>query len=441
MRLRLLRAGYPRDGEHAMRVPAMRHVSFPRQWELWSQPRQLCGYVLVIEAITLLTTAVTVFLLPVTRSDWIRFAILAGCAVVHVEVTRSVERTRHIVNGAGPSMNTDAVWCLAAVLALPVGLASGIVVVVFAWSWLRVWRGRRPLYRWVFSAATVLIGTQAAAVVLLLVPGPHPEVSTSLIGLAVATAAAALRWLLNFGLVSGAIMLASPNIRAAQLVENIGERILEVGAFGLGLVAAYLLVQQPILLGGIVLGVLVMHRIVLLGELRKDAHTDAKTELSNAAWWNEIARRAVERASASGAGLAVLMLDLDHFKAVNDLYGHVAGDQALKCVGEALRAEIRDVDTACRWGGEEFAVLLPGADAAHVQAIAERIRLRVHGLTVDIDSTHGPDTLHDLAVSIGGACYPGPNTNTVDKLLLAADTALYQAKSNGRNQVRISPMT
>jgi diguanylate cyclase (GGDEF)-like protein len=398
-------------------------------------------YVLAVQAIALATTATTSDLMPLTTSDWVRFGILAGCTVLHVEVTRSVERSRHIINGAGPSMNTDAVWCIAAVIALPLCLASAIVVLVFAWSWFRVWRGRRPLYRWVFSAATVLIATQAAAAILLLGPGPHPGVSIAVPGLLVAAVAATLRWGVNFALVSAAIILASPRMRAGQLFENIGERVLEIGAFGLGLIAAYLLVHAPILLVGILLSVLAMHRLVLLAQFRKDARTDSKTQLANAAWWNEIAQRALERAAATETVLAVLMLDVDHFKKINDTHGHVAGDQILKAIGEALAAEIRDTDTAGRWGGEEFVVLLPGVDLDELLLIADRIRLRIHSTAITVTGTGGPSTIQDVAVSVGGVCYPSPGITGLDELLLAADAALYQAKQNGRNQVRLHAQT
>lgn len=404
------------------------------RWDVCRVPRRVLSYVLAVEAIAAATTAATWFLMPVTRSDWIRFAILAACTILHVEVTRGVERSRHIVNGAGPSMNTDAVWCIAAVMALPVALASAIVVLVFTWSWIRVWRGRRPLYRWVFSGATVLIATHVAVVVLLVGPGPHPGVSVSIIAVTVAAAAAAVRWLVNFSLVAGAIVLASPKMRSSQLFENITERVLEIGAFGLGLIAAYLLVNAPILLVGVLLGVVAMHRVVLLSQFRKDAHTDSKTGLANAGWWTEIARRALERATASETSLAVLIIDIDHFKAVNDLHGHLAGDQVLKAVGEALSGSVRDTDTACRWGGEEFAVLLPEVNRVDLATIAERIRLRIRSLVITIMGSAGPTAVRGVAVSIGGALYPSPGIAGLDELMLAADTALYRAKQNGRDR-------
>ena len=144
------------------------------------------------------------------------------------------------------------------------------------------------------------------------------------------------------------------------------------------------------------------------------------------------------RAAATGGRLGVLMLDLDHFKRVNDTYGHMAGDSVLRAVAEAVTSEIRADDTAGRWGGEEFAVLLPGVDPADMVVIAERIRRRVHALIVQPDRG---TTIADLTISIGAAHAPDPRITGVDDLVRAADAALYAAKTNGRNQVRCNPAT
>lgn len=419
-------------------MPAL--VRWPRKWvaswALWTVPHRVLSYVLTVELIAAAILAATAIHAPITSVEWIRFAILAGCVIVHVELTRGVERVRSVTSGLGPFMNTDAAWCIAAVIALPAVLASGIVVVIFTWSWIRVWHGQRPLFRWVFSGTSVMIGTQAAAAILALEPHTFPGVPTTFAALGLSVVAAALRWLVNFSLVSGAILLSSPNMRAIELFDGISERILEVGAFGLGLVAAALLTYNPLLVVGVVVGVAAMHRGLLVAQFRKAARTDSKTGLDTAGWWHQVAEHAFERARVTGTSVGALMVDLDHFKRINDTYGHLAGDAVLQAVAKAINSEIRDADTAGRWGGEEFVVLVPNVDTIEVRAVAERIRRRIQSLVVTMPAQEL--IIQDFSASIGCALYPDAGITTIDDLVLAADTALYSAKNNGRNQVVFS---
>lgn len=409
--------------------------SWIASWELWSVPRHVLNYVLIVEALALSAAAATMPHLGVTRLDYLRFALLAGCAVVHVELTRGVERIRHVTGGSGPYLDTKSGWSFAALLILPPALASAMVVFTHTYSWLRVWRGRRPLYRWIFTIATVLIATQAGVVVLAFGPGPYPGIPSNIVGLGVVAAAGALRWLINYALVVGAILISSPDLRASQVLSNFGERILEAGACGLGLAAAGLVVLRPILLAGVVLGLLAMHRGVLLPQFRRAACVDGKTGLSTAAWWHEVAQRALDRAASQKTALAVLVLDLDYLKQINDSYGHLAGDQVLHTVATAISGEIRGYDTAGRWGGDEYAVLVPGIAPADLLAMAERIRRRVHALVITVPGSTGPAIVQDLSASIGAATFPAPGITTLEDLLRVADTNLYTAKNTGRNKV------
>ncbi|MGA2828297.1 MAG: GGDEF domain-containing protein [Streptosporangiaceae bacterium] len=128
--------------------------------------------------------------------------------------------------------------------------------------------------------------------------------------------------------------------------------------------------------------------------------------------------------------LALLLLDLDHFKQVNDQYGHAAGDQVLAGVGTALRSVLRARDFAGRNGGEEFAVLLPDTDIAAALEIAERIRVAIAEVTL-------PGTDVPVTVSIGVAGFPG-HASTLERLDRLADAALYVAKRQGRNRVELA---
>jgi two-component system cell cycle response regulator len=137
-----------------------------------------------------------------------------------------------------------------------------------------------------------------------------------------------------------------------------------------------------------------------------------------------------------GNGVAVLMIDVDHFKAVNDRYGHAAGDAALRMVADMLRQRTRVFDSIARYGGEEFVVVMPGVATQEAVLAAERLREAV----LNLRFAPTPDGLHRLSVSIGVAICP-PKTAGVspEALIDAADQALYDAKGRGRNRVELAP--
>lgn len=129
-------------------------------------------------------------------------------------------------------------------------------------------------------------------------------------------------------------------------------------------------------------------------------------------------------------GLAVMMIDVDHFKVVNDRFGHAAGDRALKLIADTLRGRTRVFDSIARYGGEEFVVVMPGAGERDSMAAAERLRLAIESLNFAAQT----GVVHPLTVSIGVA-FAGPRVGTAELLLQAADQALYRAKRTGRNRV------
>ena len=131
--------------------------------------------------------------------------------------------------------------------------------------------------------------------------------------------------------------------------------------------------------------------------------------------------------------LALLMLDVDHFKAVNDDYGHPAGDQALRGVAEALRHNTRAFDSVARYGGEEFVVVMPGANQAEALDAAERLRKAIEALSFE----PVPGRRCRLTISVGVAC-AHPSALSPEGLLRASDQALYEAKRGGRNRVAVA---
>ena len=169
-------------------------------------------------------------------------------------------------------------------------------------------------------------------------------------------------------------------------------------------------------------------RNLAVAEMR--AATDGLTGLPNKRAVTDALKRTFAQAAMTRAPLALLLLDLDHFKQVNDQYGHAAGDQVLASVGAALRSVVRDQDFAGRNGGEEFAVLLPETEIDAALGIAERVRATIAEITV-------PGTDVPVTVSVGVAGFPD-HGSTLERLEQLADAALYVAKRQGRNRVELA---
>ncbi len=145
--------------------------------------------------------------------------------------------------------------------------------------------------------------------------------------------------------------------------------------------------------------------------------------------------REVRRAARAAQSLGVLMIDLDHFKNFNDTYGHDAGDAVLRETGLSLSRGIRAEDFVCRFGGEEFVVILPTANLEAACARAERLRLKMKELTI----LHHGRSMGMLTVSIGVAVFPEHGLSPKE-LMAAADAALYEAKRGGRDQVSVAAL-
>jgi diguanylate cyclase (GGDEF)-like protein len=168
--------------------------------------------------------------------------------------------------------------------------------------------------------------------------------------------------------------------------------------------------------------------------LRQQSIRDPLTGLFNRRYLEETLEREIRRASRASRPLALFMIDLDHFKRYNDTFGHEAGDTMLREVGTFLRSMIRADDVACRYGGEEFALVLPDTTRETALTRAEKIRAAARHLNVQ----HQGAVLGSITLSLGMAMYPR-NAETPEELLRAADMALYDAKAAGRDRVVVCP--
>ena len=171
-----------------------------------------------------------------------------------------------------------------------------------------------------------------------------------------------------------------------------------------------------------------IERSTLLNELHYNATTDGLTQLLNRRTWFEQGLHIAQMAERSGKSLSIVLLDIDHFKHINDTYGHAVGDVALQAISQTIDQNVRKIDVLGRYGGEEFVILLPNTDACTASHIAERIRKAVAKQCFVIE----PYQL-ELTISVGVATMQGKQLD-ITVLLMQADKALYEAKQSGRNR-------
>lgn len=172
-----------------------------------------------------------------------------------------------------------------------------------------------------------------------------------------------------------------------------------------------------------------------LQTLSREVRTDALTGLLNYGHFTELLEQEVERSKRSGLPLGLVMVDLDHFKQVNDRWGHEVGNQVLIQVADILRKGVRRIDTVCRYGGEEMVLVLPGTQLPKAIRAAERIRACIEQAVVP----HGDLELR-VSASLGVAVYPYQGVADGTALVQKADELMYQAKHEGRNRVCHLPL-
>jgi diguanylate cyclase (GGDEF)-like protein len=172
----------------------------------------------------------------------------------------------------------------------------------------------------------------------------------------------------------------------------------------------------------------------LRDQLRDQSIRDALTGMFNRRYMLETCRREFSRATRTGQSVSILSMDIDHFKKFNDNHGHDAGDSVLRAVSDCLKATFREEDVPCRFGGEEFVVILPGTVAHVAVNKAEEVRAKIEAVVVRYLDANLPR----VTISIGVAAFPNSGDNA-QAVLKAADDALYRAKDGGRNRVELSP--
>ncbi|GAA0907977.1 GGDEF domain-containing protein [Pseudonocardia zijingensis] len=414
-----------------------------RRWLVWGMPPLLLGVVLLVESAAATLLAGGLVDAPFLSGDelW-EVAVLALSGVAYGELAVGVERQRRRLGGLS-HIDLSSVWTFAAVLVMPGAHAALLAIVLMTHLWARAWRPWVPPYRQVFSTATVVLACLCTGALLdEMAPASAPTERP----LWLVLAAMVVFMAVNTGLIAAVVAVSTPGARPVTLFGPFDENLLEVGMVCLGALTAISLALNP---AGLVLVLLPLYtalRAALIRPLEAAASTDGKTGLLNAAAWVAEAERTLARTDGPVRAAGVLMLDLDHFKAINDTYGHAVGDHVLSAVAAALRGLVRAHDLVGRMGGEEFVVLLRRAayaprsvelESVELEVVAERIRAQVEALRFEVPTLRGALRIDTLTVSVGGAVATGSGSDLA-ALLQTADTALYAAKRAGRNAVRIS---
>ncbi len=395
-------------------------------WELWSQPRLFIGYVVALVALLSVAAVTGLVTTPLRIQDLRLWLLLAGAGALCVEINRRADEPAGIVK------DLLSAWTIPVVILLPPVWA---LLTPLPFTVVKQLRGRPGLvHRRVVSAAAIGLADAAGSTVFhrLLPPGStvfealrqHPSTAVG-----AAVVAAAVCAVANLLLIATAAGMAAPDASWRRLLGSRDDLSLDLGDTCAGLLVGIACAVTWLAAGLALPLVLLLHRCQSHAQLRAAARIDPKTGLLNAGAWQEEADREIVRATRERRPLAVLLADVDNFKAVNDSHGHLVGDQMLVLVAEALQAGLRSYDLLGRFGGEEFTVLLPNADRAEASRIAERLRHQVATAAITVD-----DAVLQVTVSIGGAVLGSQGADLTD-LLTAADAALYHAKDAGRDKV------
>lgn len=405
-----------------------------RAWPVWEHPRWLIAFIGAVVALYLAAVAITAPMAPLSAHDLALFGALLACSATTVELTRRAGEN------AGMTSDVYAVWELPAAILLPPVYALTVPILRVALSQWRI----RPtrLHKRVYTTSVIGLSYGAASLVFHAIgPGlgsvPMPVLHGSLWVLAVAVAALA-QWGVNLGLLLPAIKGSDPAVRLRQLLLTREVVQNDVTELCVAVLVTFAIAVSPLTIVFALPFVTLLQRSFRHAQLVNASRIDSKTGLLNAGTWEREAAAEVARAVRTRTPLALALVDIDHFKAVNDVHGHLAGDKALRCIAHTFRIFLRDYDLVGRFGGEEFALLLPHTKAVDAYGIAERIREHIAATPIDIDGVPGAGPVR-VTVSIGvaalGVHWDASTSNQLTDLVAAADRALYQAKRAGRDQV------
>jgi diguanylate cyclase (GGDEF)-like protein len=357
-----------------------------------------------------------------TREEW-RLAVLlaAGASIAQLFV---------VVTPRNQSYHMTPVIVVAAALLLPPPLIVLVAVFQHVPEWLKE---RYPWYIQTFNIANyVLSGIATYAVFDRVMSGRDGTVSDPNLHFFLAGVAAAATFVLvNHGLLAVVLRYARGHTLRGTGLFALQSLSTDYVLALLGIVLAQTWNDNPWLAVLVLAPLVLVHRTLEVPKLEAEARQDPKTELANARYFTQVLEEALERARRDEEPVSLLVADLDLLRDINNAYGHLAGDEVLLGVARVFRDHLRTEDTASRFGGEEFALLLPGVAVDDAAVVAERIRAAVADARFEVETSSEPVR---ATVSIGVASFPG-DAASAQELIHRADVAAYRAKAQGRNRV------
>ena len=384
-------------------------------------PLRATIYFFVIGGVTAVVSVPLLTHLRVGTNGWLTFAILGtAAAIAQLFVVRTPRNQ---------SYHTTIVFLIPAVMLLPPELVAAIGLVQHVPEWLK---NRNAWYSQTFNICNWTLSLLATWSVFHVMRGashliPDRELRLALAGMAAAVVLVA---------VNHALLAPMLHFFYSHSIGELGIFSFEslsidlvLAALGVGIGTFWDL--NPWLLPIAMAPLLLIHRSLSVPQLQEEARVDPKTGLFNARYFAATLAEELARAQRFERPLTLIMADLDLLRDINNTYGHLAGDAVLKKIAETFRTQLRHYDVPARFGGEEFAILLPETPPEQAFEIAERIRRAVAAAAIDVETSSEP--IH-ATVSIGVAAYPRDAADA-NELIHQADLAVYRAKLQGRNRV------
>jgi diguanylate cyclase (GGDEF)-like protein len=403
-------------------------------WAWWRLPVVLRCYVGAVTLTALVLIGFAASQTAWSLADLMKFLLLLGCGLISVAAT---PRTAYVQGTLTRDFITA--WVLPIAILLPPVYAMVTPIPLLVLTQWRIHKG--VIYRRAFTAGAMGLAYGAASVVFRAFPA-------SIAGGAIGTGRHAFTWALvvalceilggrgHNALIVIAVKLSDPTARLADQEFSREALQADLTEFNLGVLITVVVAVAPELAVFAVPMWLMVRRFMMHAQLLAQSRIDTKTGLLNASTWEREATVEIARAVRTGSPLALALVDIDHFKMVNDTYGHLVGDKALRAVTDGLRSQLRSYDLAGRFGGEEFVVLLPQARETDALNVAERLRAHIAGLSIPVSDTDESGPCVKLTISVGVAALDDVTRELTD-MVAAADAALYYAKETGRNKTHM----